>query len=239
MHERRASRRLLLQQRQNPHSSQMSPRRVRRSMVLSRGVWSIAIGVRPGSIYQTAKSSAWLATESRLSSTERPLMYLSDCDLRWAINKQTLIVKPPDGIEPAKIDPTSIDLRLDNVNEAKIWNMDLYKQRQDMTGVVEAELRLQENSSSVCFQGIVLIRPPVYDRNKLLEAGVMPEGRRSVGPARRLPAHSKPKKRLERRSSIPSTSASSTERAPAAGQAFSSISPPPQFTPAGRATRGA
>jgi len=93
-------------------------------------------------------------------------MYLSDRDLRWAIEKQILIVEPPEGINPAKIDPTSVDLRLDNVNEAKIWNMDLYRQRHDMTGVGEAELRLGSFKFGM-FAEEYLMPPPAHDRNNL------------------------------------------------------------------------
>lgn len=40
-------------------------------------------------------------------------MYLSDRDIRWAVEKGTLIIEPS-----SKVDPTSIDLHLDGVEEA-------------------------------------------------------------------------------------------------------------------------
>jgi deoxycytidine triphosphate deaminase len=56
-------------------------------------------------------------------------MYLSDRDLQWAIERKLLIVQPPEGIPPPKVDPTSIDLRLDNVSEAKIWDIETFKKK--------------------------------------------------------------------------------------------------------------
>ncbi len=53
-------------------------------------------------------------------------MYLSDRDLNWAIRqKQLLIVPPP---SPADVGPTSIDLHLDRVEEAKVWNVAKFKE---------------------------------------------------------------------------------------------------------------
>lgn len=46
-------------------------------------------------------------------------MYLSDGDLQAAIESGRLIVKPP----PATIGPTSIDLHLDSVDQARIWDI--------------------------------------------------------------------------------------------------------------------
>jgi dCTP deaminase len=46
-------------------------------------------------------------------------MFLSDRDLRWAIETGRLFIDP----RPDKIDTTSIDLHLDAASQAKIWNM--------------------------------------------------------------------------------------------------------------------
>ena len=69
-------------------------------------------------------------------------MYLSDRDLQWAIDRNLLVVQAPEGAAPPKVDPTSIDLRLDSVREAKIWDIETFKKKHDMTGIGEAELRL-------------------------------------------------------------------------------------------------
>ena len=54
-------------------------------------------------------------------------MYLSDRDLQWAIDRELLIVRAPEGVPPPKVDPSSIDLRLDRITEAKVWDIDAYK----------------------------------------------------------------------------------------------------------------
>ena len=48
-------------------------------------------------------------------------MYLSDRDLQWAREQGLLIVDPPP--ESTDIGPTSIDLHLDSVEEAKVWDL--------------------------------------------------------------------------------------------------------------------
>jgi dCTP deaminase len=57
-------------------------------------------------------------------------MYLSDRDLKFAIETGQLIVDPA----PIEFDTTSIDLHLDNVNEAKIWNVKAFRQKQENSG---------------------------------------------------------------------------------------------------------
>jgi dCTP deaminase len=53
-------------------------------------------------------------------------MFLSDRDLRWAIVQGHLIVTQPDG-KPNLIGPTSIDLRLDSADQAKVWDIPKFK----------------------------------------------------------------------------------------------------------------
>lgn len=57
-------------------------------------------------------------------------MYLSDRDLKFAVETGQLIVDPA----PEEFDTTSIDLHLDKVNEAKIWNVEAFKLKQANTG---------------------------------------------------------------------------------------------------------
>jgi dCTP deaminase len=57
-------------------------------------------------------------------------MYLSDRDLKFAVETGQLIVDPA----PIEFDTTSIDLHLDNVNEAKVWNVEEFKRRQANSG---------------------------------------------------------------------------------------------------------
>lgn len=65
-------------------------------------------------------------------------MYLSDRDLRWAIECGNLIVDPP----PKKIDPTSIDLHLDSVEQAKVWDVDAFNSEIEIAGLAKGELRI-------------------------------------------------------------------------------------------------
>ncbi len=67
-------------------------------------------------------------------------MYLSNRDLKWALDCKRLTVEP----YPDKIGETSIDLRLDSVDEAKIWNMEALKNEREASGDPPAELRLGE-----------------------------------------------------------------------------------------------
>jgi deoxycytidine triphosphate deaminase len=90
-------------------------------------------------------------------------MYLSDRDLRWAIERNLLIVQPPEGTPSPKVGPTSIDLRLDNVSEAKVWDIETFKKKHNMTGIGEAELRLG-SFKFAAFAEEYLIPPPGYKR---------------------------------------------------------------------------
>jgi dCTP deaminase len=64
-------------------------------------------------------------------------MYLSDRDINWAIEKGQLIFRPP-----SIVDPTSIDLHLDRVEEAQVWNLERLIGHQKMLGVQEPEVHI-------------------------------------------------------------------------------------------------
>ena len=64
-------------------------------------------------------------------------MYLSDRDLEWAIKCGRLIIKP----EPKKIDATSIDLHLDSVEKARVWDTTRFKADRSDAGEEALELR--------------------------------------------------------------------------------------------------
>lgn len=66
-------------------------------------------------------------------------MYLSDREMAHAIKCGRLIVDPP-----TKIGPTSIDLHLDKVEEAKIWNVEALKSNNREHGISELELRVAQ-----------------------------------------------------------------------------------------------
>jgi dCTP deaminase len=60
-------------------------------------------------------------------------MFLSDRDLRHAIDHGLLIVDPPPG-QPKQIGPTSIDLHLDKVEEAKVWDIPKFREKNKNLG---------------------------------------------------------------------------------------------------------
>lgn len=57
-------------------------------------------------------------------------MYLSDRDLKFAVETGQLIVDPP----PQEYDTTSIDLHLDKVDQAKIWDVQAFHKKQAEAG---------------------------------------------------------------------------------------------------------
>jgi hypothetical protein len=58
------------------------------------------------------------------------MMFLSDRDLRLALESHQLIVDPP----PAEIDTTSIDPYLDKIEEARVWDVDAFVRQQEDAG---------------------------------------------------------------------------------------------------------
>lgn len=57
-------------------------------------------------------------------------MYLSDRDLEFAVRTGQLIVDPP----PTEYDTTSIDLHLDKIDTAKVWNEPAFREQQRHSG---------------------------------------------------------------------------------------------------------
>lgn len=95
-------------------------------------------------------------------------MYLSDRDIRWAIATGSLIV-PPD----SKVDPTSVDLRLDNVEQAKVWDVAKYTSDVARGGLNQPELRLGK-FRYVDFAAQYLVSPP--DKRSANQANVYRDG---------------------------------------------------------------
>lgn len=84
-------------------------------------------------------------------------MYLSDRDIAWAIETGKLTVDP----RPEKIDATSIDLRLDSIENAKIWDIPKFMQHQNSVGASRPELRIAKYNLAT-FSGRFLTHPPEY-----------------------------------------------------------------------------
>jgi len=85
-------------------------------------------------------------------------MFLSDRDIIWAIQTRKLLVEPP----PEKFDTSSFDLHLDNISEAKVWNIEKFKKDQGFVGVKRPELRIGEYNYGE-FSTRYLAAPPNYD----------------------------------------------------------------------------
>ncbi len=93
-------------------------------------------------------------------------MYLSDRDLRWAIEQGHLIVEP----RPDKIDPTSIDLHLDSVDQAKIWDIEAFNKEQNIHGLPDCELRIGKFDYKE-FSPKYLINPPQDPTKRVFRRG--------------------------------------------------------------------
>ncbi|HJT77094.1 MAG TPA: hypothetical protein VJ739_07800 [Gemmataceae bacterium] len=65
-------------------------------------------------------------------------MYLSDRDLEFAVRTEQLIVNPA----PAEYDTTSIDVHLDRIDRARVWNTVAFDEQQRRAGHDLATLRV-------------------------------------------------------------------------------------------------
>lgn len=89
-------------------------------------------------------------------------MYLCDRDLDWAIKCGRLIVDPP----PQTFGATSIDLHLDAIDHAKIWDIEKFSKNNDTLGHPLKELRVGKfNHEAV---GAQFYKPPSDDPNELV-----------------------------------------------------------------------
>lgn len=96
-------------------------------------------------------------------------MYLSDRDLLWAIECGKLICDP----FPDRIDTTSIDLHLDTIESAKVWDIDKFASRERATGRSRPELYIGQYRLGD-FGLEYLVQPPNY-----LESTEQKVGRRA------------------------------------------------------------
>jgi dCTP deaminase len=87
-------------------------------------------------------------------------MYLSDRDLNWAIQTGRLIVDPP----PKKFDATSLDIHLDKICEAKIWNTETFLSDEKNRGRTRPELYVGKYHLGR-FSGRYLGDPPAYSED--------------------------------------------------------------------------
>lgn len=88
-------------------------------------------------------------------------MYLSDGELKKAIDDKTLVFHPP----PDVIDPTSIDLHLGSIAEAKVWDIEKYTAHQNDAGNSRPELRIGQYNLAR-FSSRYLTTPPDFDESR-------------------------------------------------------------------------
>jgi deoxycytidine triphosphate deaminase len=93
-------------------------------------------------------------------------MYLSDRDIRWAIATGALILP-----KESKVDPTSVDLRLDAVEQAKVWDIAKYETELRKNGTTAPELRLG-TFKYVDFAADYLVSPPTAPAAKPVSSDV-------------------------------------------------------------------
>jgi deoxycytidine triphosphate deaminase len=93
-------------------------------------------------------------------------MYLSNRDIKWAIERGKLIVRPRPEEIGCGYDETSIDLHLDTVEEAKIWDATALTGDMATHGVRRPEVHLGEFIYGR-FAGQYLVPPPQENRNEL------------------------------------------------------------------------
>jgi dCTP deaminase len=100
-------------------------------------------------------------------------VYLSNRDIQWAIKCGRLIVSPsPEQMEKG-YDETSIDLHLDHVGEAKIWDIEALAESEDARGSKYPEVKVGRFNWGK-FSGRYLKDPPDWTDNsqeKVLKRG--------------------------------------------------------------------
>lgn len=86
-------------------------------------------------------------------------MYLSDVDLRQAVECGDLIVKP---LPDREIGPTSIDLHLDSVEQAKVWDIEKLAAHNKDLGLPLSELHIARMTYGIVSKDY-LVEPPRGD----------------------------------------------------------------------------
>jgi dCTP deaminase len=87
-------------------------------------------------------------------------MYLSDRDLEYAVDRGDLIVAP----RPREFGPSSIDLHLDTIEEAKVWNASVFESSLEGQGVKRPSIALGEFDYQT-FAEQYAIPVPRYDQS--------------------------------------------------------------------------
>ncbi len=92
-------------------------------------------------------------------------MYLSNRDIRWAIERGILIVDPRSEAMGMGYDETAIDLHLDNIDEVKVWDIARFEEDQRVHGARGPELHLGRFDYGA-FSRKYLVDPPEEARDE-------------------------------------------------------------------------
>lgn len=93
-------------------------------------------------------------------------MFLSNRDIRWAVDNQRLICTPRPEEMGLGYDETSIDLHLDHVKEAFVWDIEAFTDSEEARGSGSPELHIGRFNWGK-FSKKYLITPP-EDHNRLV-----------------------------------------------------------------------
>jgi dCTP deaminase len=94
-------------------------------------------------------------------------VYLVDRDLAYAIECKKLVFRPP----PKKFDQTSIDMHLDKIETAKIWDIDRFVKHNANAGRMRPELVLGRYNLGD-FGKDYLCPPPAYSEDLKQQVGL-------------------------------------------------------------------
>ena len=87
-------------------------------------------------------------------------MYLSDRELREAIENKSLIVDPV-----GEIGPSSIDIHLDDIEQARVWDMEKVREHNRAHGINERELRVSRIQYGIISEAYLKPPPHEYEAN--------------------------------------------------------------------------
>src|SRR5215203_939276 len=86
-------------------------------------------------LYRLETLCAWPARRSRRSnSQDNRRMYLSNRDIKWALEQGNLIIDPDEGNTATGYDTTSIDLHLGDITQVKVWDIAKFAKQHSMSG---------------------------------------------------------------------------------------------------------
>jgi hypothetical protein len=89
-------------------------------------------------------------------------MFLSNRDIQWAIDCQQLVVDPRPETFGVGYDETSIDLHLDDVKEAQIWDVEAFAKEQALAVALNCIWGDSSGVNSVKSTSLIpLMNPPM------------------------------------------------------------------------------